>query len=103
MTSSVVTVRADASIDEVVAVMEDDQIRRVPVVDEGGCCAESSLRRTLPPTSRRIPRPHVVGLADTGRLALRNRTGAGFVRAASGRGGDRRREGVGIHRSGMWC
>jgi CBS domain-containing protein len=39
MTSSVVTVRADASIDEVIAIMEDHQIRRVPVVDDDGCCA----------------------------------------------------------------
>ena len=39
MTSSVVTVRADASIDEVVAMMEDHQIRRVPVVDDSGCLA----------------------------------------------------------------
>ena len=38
MTSSVVTVRADASIDEVIAVMEDHQIRRVLVVDNAGCC-----------------------------------------------------------------
>jgi CBS domain-containing protein len=38
MTSSVVTVHADASIDEVIAVMEDHQIRRVPVVDDDGCC-----------------------------------------------------------------
>jgi len=39
MTSPVVTVRADASIEDVVATMERHQIRRVPVVDEGGCCA----------------------------------------------------------------
>src|SRR5258708_4281536 len=37
MTSSVVTVPADASIDEVVAIMEDHQIRRVLVVDDDGC------------------------------------------------------------------
>jgi CBS domain-containing protein len=38
MTSSVVTVRADASIYEVIAIMEDHQIRRVLVVDDSGCC-----------------------------------------------------------------
>jgi CBS domain-containing protein len=38
MTSSVITVRADASINEVVSVMEDHQIRRVLVVDDDGCC-----------------------------------------------------------------
>jgi CBS domain-containing protein len=39
MTQPVVSVRADAPIEDVVATMEDYQIRRVPVVDEGGCCA----------------------------------------------------------------
>jgi|SRR5437660_589702 len=39
MTQPVVTVRADAPIEEVVATMERHQIRRVPVVDDGGCCA----------------------------------------------------------------
>src|SRR5437773_12567799 len=38
MTTSVVTVRADASLDEVVSAMEDHQIRRVLDVDEGRCC-----------------------------------------------------------------
>jgi CBS domain-containing protein len=38
MTKPVVTVRADASIDDVVATMERHQIRRVPVIDDGGCC-----------------------------------------------------------------
>ena len=36
MSGPVVTVRTDASIDEVVATMERHQIRRVPVVDEAG-------------------------------------------------------------------
>jgi CBS domain-containing protein len=39
MTQPVVSVRADAPIEDVVATMEDYQIRRVPVVDERGCCA----------------------------------------------------------------
>ena len=39
MTQPVVTVRADASLEEVVSTMEKHQIRRVPVVDERGCCA----------------------------------------------------------------
>jgi CBS domain-containing protein len=38
MSESVVTVQADAPIAEVVATMEHYQIRRVPVVDEEGCC-----------------------------------------------------------------
>ncbi len=39
MTHPVVSVRADAPLEEVVATMEDHQIRRVPVVDDRGCCA----------------------------------------------------------------
>jgi CBS domain-containing protein len=39
MTRPVVTVSADAPIDEVFAMMESHQVRRVPVVDEDGCCA----------------------------------------------------------------
>ena len=38
MSDPVVTVRADASLDEVLATMEKHQIRRVPVVDEHDCC-----------------------------------------------------------------
>ena len=39
MTKPVVTVRTDAPLDEVIATMEKHQVRRVPVVDAGGCCA----------------------------------------------------------------
>jgi CBS domain-containing protein len=39
MSRPVVTVRADAPIDEVVSTMEAHQLRRVPVVDDRGCCA----------------------------------------------------------------
>jgi CBS domain-containing protein len=38
MSQPVVTVRADAPLEEVVSTMEKHQIRRVPVVDERGCC-----------------------------------------------------------------
>ncbi|HKB09593.1 MAG TPA: CBS domain-containing protein [Vicinamibacterales bacterium] len=38
MTRPVVTVRADAPLEEVLATMERHQIRRVPVVDASGCC-----------------------------------------------------------------
>src|SRR5688572_17959761 len=38
MSGPVVTVRADASLDDVVATMEKHQIRRVPVVDEKDSC-----------------------------------------------------------------
>ena len=38
MSHPVVTVRADAPLNEVVSTMEKHQIRRVPVVDEDGCC-----------------------------------------------------------------
>ncbi len=39
MSQPVVTVRSDAPLDEVLSTMEKHQIRRVPVVDERGCCA----------------------------------------------------------------
>jgi CBS domain-containing protein len=38
MSQPVVTVRVDASLEEVVSVMEKHQVRRVPVVDEKGRC-----------------------------------------------------------------
>jgi CBS-domain-containing membrane protein len=37
MSESVVIVQADAPIEEVVSMMEERQVRRVPVVDEKGC------------------------------------------------------------------
>ena len=39
MTRNVITVRADAPLNEVISTMEEYHIRRVPVVDEGGCCS----------------------------------------------------------------
>jgi len=39
MTRSVVTVRSDTPLDDIIATMQQHQIRRVPVVDDGGCCA----------------------------------------------------------------
>jgi len=39
MTKQVVTVRADAPLNEVIATMAEHQIRRVPVVDDVGCCS----------------------------------------------------------------
>src|SRR5436190_6025451 len=39
MSQPVVTVEADDPVEQVVLTMEKHQIRRVPVVDERGCCA----------------------------------------------------------------
>ena len=39
MSQPVVTVTADATLSEVMSTMEKHQIRRIPVVDERGCCA----------------------------------------------------------------
>jgi CBS domain-containing protein len=39
MSTAVITVPADARLEDVISMMEDHQIRRVPVVDDGGCCA----------------------------------------------------------------
>ena len=53
MTQPVVTVRADTPIEEVLATMEKHQVRRVPVVDERGCCtgiiSQADLAWTGPP------------------------------------------------------
>jgi CBS domain-containing protein len=38
MTTPVETVAADAPLDDVIAIMEQRQIRRIPVVDGDGCC-----------------------------------------------------------------
>lgn len=50
MSQSVVTVDPETPIEEVVATMEKHQIRRVPVVTDGGCCAgiisQADLART---------------------------------------------------------
>lgn len=39
MTEPVVVVNEDTSLADVMAVMEENQIRRVPVVDSTGCCS----------------------------------------------------------------
>jgi CBS domain-containing protein len=39
MSQPVITVQADASLNEVVDTMEKHRIRRLPVIDERGCCA----------------------------------------------------------------
>jgi len=39
MSRPVVTVRTDAPLNDVLSTMERHQIRRVPVIDEQGCCA----------------------------------------------------------------
>lgn len=39
MTHPVVTVHEDTPLDDVVKTMEEHQIRRVPVLDDDGCCA----------------------------------------------------------------
>jgi CBS domain-containing protein len=52
MSQPVVTVNADDSIERVVSTMEKHQIRRVPVVDESGCCtgiiAQADIARVEP-------------------------------------------------------
>ena len=53
MSQPVVTVSADARLDDVVSTMERNQIRRVPVVDEQGRCAgiisQADVAREAPP------------------------------------------------------
>ncbi len=38
MSEPVIVVREDATLEDVMGVMEENQIRRVPVVDASGCC-----------------------------------------------------------------
>jgi CBS domain-containing protein len=53
MSSPVVTVRADATLDDVVSLMEQHQIRRVPVVDGSDTCigiiSQADVSRTGAP------------------------------------------------------
>jgi CBS domain-containing protein len=39
MTQPVVTVSSDTPVEAVISTMEKHQLRRIPVVDEAGCCA----------------------------------------------------------------
>lgn len=52
MSRPVVTVPEDASLDEIISMMEKHQIRRIPVVSDGGWCAgiisQADLARTGP-------------------------------------------------------
>jgi CBS domain-containing protein len=72
MTQSVVTVPADAPLEDVVTTMERHQIRRVPVVDATGCCvgiiAQADLASQAQPAetaellrevSRQTPKPDI--------------------------------------------
>jgi len=52
MSQPVVTVRGDAPIDEVLSTLEKHQIRRVPVVDEAGCCRGIIAQADIAWTSR---------------------------------------------------
>lgn len=52
MTESVVTVCGDAPIGEVVSTMERHQVRRVPVVDEQGCCIGSIFQADVASVAR---------------------------------------------------
>jgi CBS-domain-containing membrane protein len=67
----VVTVAADASIEDVITTMEKHQIRRVPVVDERGACAGIISQADVAWSER----PREVGelvrevSRDTGRIA----------------------------------
>jgi len=38
MSSPVITVRPDSSIEELCRILEQHQIRRAPVIDDAGCC-----------------------------------------------------------------
>jgi CBS domain-containing protein len=52
MSQPVVTVRTDASLDDVLSAMERHQIRRVPVVNEDGSCTGIIAQADIARTSR---------------------------------------------------
>jgi CBS domain-containing protein len=60
MSQPVVTVRADAPLDQVVAAMERHQLRRVPVVDREGLCAGIIAQADVALTSREREVAHLV-------------------------------------------
>jgi len=59
MSAPVVTVREDDSFDDVVKKMEEHQIRRVPVVGDGGVCAGIIAQADI---ARSGPKPDVAEL-----------------------------------------
>ena len=52
MSEPVVCVNEDTSLDDVMAVMEENQIRRVPVVDADGCCSGIISQADIAMTAR---------------------------------------------------
>ena len=60
MSQPVVTVRADAPLDQVVATMERHQLRRVPVVDRQGLCEGIIAQADVALTSREREIAHLV-------------------------------------------
>jgi len=60
MSHPVVTVSADAPLDEVVSTMEKHQLRRVLVVDADGCCAGIIAQADIARTSREPEVGHFV-------------------------------------------
>jgi CBS domain-containing protein len=76
MSKPVITVQASARIEDVVNTMEKHQIRRVPVVDETGCCAGIIAQADI---ARLEPEHEVAELVrevsrDTGRTSSTLRT-----------------------------
>jgi CBS domain-containing protein len=60
MSQPVVTVRAEAPLDQVVATMERHQLRRVPVIDRQGQCAGIIAQADVALTSREREVAHLV-------------------------------------------
>jgi CBS domain-containing protein len=60
MTQPVITVNANATLDQVVETMERHQIRRVLVVDDEGCCAGIIAQADVARTTREEETGHLV-------------------------------------------
>lgn len=84
MSTPVVTVLTDARLEDVISTMEDRQIRRVLVVDDGGCCAGIiSLRRTSRRLSRQLKPPSCFANCLVRRATRRADSAAGRDRERS--------------------
>ena len=60
MTEPAITVHVDTPLDQVVSVMEEHQIRRVPVVDSAGRCAGIIAQADIAQKSRQRDVAHLV-------------------------------------------
>ena len=85
MSKTLATVRADQPIDEAQGIMRERQVRRLPVVDEGGCLvgviSQNDLLREAA-RLREVPRKELSAVAVTATVASIGRARSGQPVAA---------------------